>query len=288
VNLLDPIISRWRKAMVETLDQDPYQYDPNYTGRLLEYMERWADYFGAEVRDVDRIPDSGPVMLVGNHSGGMVTPDTAALYVHWYRRFGIDRPLLGMGFDAAFSIPVLGPIMRKIGQLPASREMAREALSRDAGLLVYPGGSQEVFRPYSDRNSIQMQGRKGFLRIAQETGVPVVPVVGHGGHETTIVLARGSDWAESLGLKDRLRLDVFPILLQFPWGVSTPALPGVPLPAKITMQVLEPTTIAPDADLEAAYEAITGRMQLALDALAEENPQPLRTGFQRHLEKIWP
>ncbi len=178
MSVLDPIIKRWRNAMDKTLAEDPFQHDPDYTGRLLEWMERWSNYFGAEVRGMERIPASGPVMLVGNHSGGMVTPDTSALYVHWYRQFGIDRPLLGMGFDAAFSVPVLGPIMRKLGQLPASRETARRALSANAGLLVYPGGSRDVFRPYRERNQIQMHGRKGFLKVARDTGAPIVPVVG--------------------------------------------------------------------------------------------------------------
>ena len=33
-------------------------------------------YFRGEVRGLGNIPEDGPVLLVGNHSGGNVTPDT--------------------------------------------------------------------------------------------------------------------------------------------------------------------------------------------------------------------
>ena len=78
--------------------------------------------------------------------------------------------------------------MRKIGQMPASMVNAKAALDEGDSVLLYPGGSYEVSRPWKDRNRIAFKGRTGFIRLALETGVPVVPVVGHGGHETTIVL----------------------------------------------------------------------------------------------------
>ena len=109
-----------------------------------------------------------------------------------------------------------------------------------------------------------------------------MPIVGHGGHETTVVLTRGERFAQLLSA-DKMRLEGAPILLQLPWGVSSPILPGIPLPAKITVQVCEPldwsalgAEAAEDpAVLERCYEEITSVMQTTLDALAAENPNPL-------------
>jgi hypothetical protein len=117
--------------------------------------------------------------------------------------------------------------------------------------------------------------------------VPVVPVVGHGGHETTFVLTRGERFAKLLSAQT-VRMDGAPIMFQVPWGLSLPALPGVPLPARITVQVCEPldwTRFGPNAvddpdALEACYEEITNVMQSTLDALARENPRPLLTRFR--------
>ena len=82
-------------------------------------------------------------------------------------------------------------------------------------------------------------------------------------------------------------MDGAPLLFQLPWGISSPAMPGVPLPAKITVQVCEPldwSRFGPEgADdrevLEQCYEEITSLMQTTLDALAIENPRPLLSRF---------
>jgi 1-acyl-sn-glycerol-3-phosphate acyltransferase len=275
------LLEAWAKSTARELDRPAEQYDPAFMARILPWMARFSRYFAAEVRGLAELP-SGPLLLVGNHSGGALTPDTSALYVAWYRERGLDDPLMGLAFDAMFGIPKMRELMRKIGQMPASMKNAEAALMGGKSVLVYPGGSYEVFRPFSDRNRIVFNGRKGFIRLALRTGVPVVPVVGHGGHETTVVLTRGERIARLVGA-DLVRADVWPIVLQVPWGPSTPALPGLPLPAKITVQVGKPldwshygSAAADDASvLERCYEEITGVMQSTLDQLARENPQPL-------------
>jgi 1-acyl-sn-glycerol-3-phosphate acyltransferase len=196
--------------------------------------------------------------------------------------------LLGLAFDGVYGVPGWRELMQKIGQMPASMDNAEAALNDGCSVLLDPGGSYEVFRPWKDRNRVVFNGRKGFIRLALQAGVPVVPVVGHGGHETTIVLTRGERFAKLLGL-DRVRMDGAPLLFQLPWGISSPALPGVPLPAKITVQVCEPldwSRFGPEgADdpevLEQCYQEITSIMQVTLDTLAIENPRPLASRFLR-------
>jgi len=115
-----------------------------------------------------------------------------------------------------------------------------------------------------------------------------VPIVGHGGHETTILLTRGERLAKFLSL-DKVRMDGAPLLFQVPWGISSPAIPGMPLPSKITVQVCEPLDWrrfgpagADDLEvLDRCYEEITSIMQATLDRLAIENPQPLLSRFVR-------
>lgn len=280
------LLGKWAEATEVQLQQPARQFDPEFMRKLVPKMELFASYFGAEVRGMDRVPKS-PVLLIGNHSGAVVTPDTSAVYAAWYRSRGFDDPLMGLAFDAIFGVPGWQQLMRKIGQMPASMDNAQAALSDGSSVLLYPGGAYEVFRPWKDRNRIVFNGRKGFIRLALKAGVPVVPVVGHGGHETTIVLTRGERFAKLLGL-DKMRMDGAPLLLQFPWGISTPLTPGLPLPAKITVQVCEPldwTELGPEgadhpAVLERCYQEITSIMQSTLDSLAIENPKPLLSRFR--------
>lgn len=284
-------LDRWAAATEEQLQAPARRFDPEFMKKLVPKMDTFMRYFDAEVRDMERVPTS-PVLLIGNHSGGTITPDTSAVYASWYRTRGFDDPLLGLAFDAMFSVPKMSGLMRKIGQMPASMDNAESALTDGCSVLLYPGGAHEVFRPWKERNKIIFKGRTGFIRLALKTGVPVVPVVGHGGHETTIVLTRGERLAKMMG-SDKVRMDGAPLLFQVPWGVSTPVMPGVPFPAKITVQVCEPldwsaygSEAADDpAVLQRCYDEITSIMQTTLDALAAENPRPIATRLKNALRR---
>ncbi len=284
---LDPV-QWWASATEREVAEAPFQLDVDFLQGLLPYMETLASWFDAEVRGFDRIPRQGPVLLVGNHSGGVLTPDTSVFFAHWYRTQGIERPLVGLAFDAAFGIPGFRTLMRRIGEVPANRENARRALAEGHPVLVYPGGEREAFRPWSDRNRIDFGDRMGFVKLALQLGVPVVPVVGHGGHSSTVILTRGDQISSLLGL-ERLRMTTFPIALQIPWGLSTAGVPGLPLPAKITMQICEPMNwgeLPPEAADDPAivkrcYDEITTTMQETLDRLATEHPFPILSRLGR-------
>ena len=239
-------------------------------------------YFASEVRGLEHVPDDGPFLLVGNHSGGFLMPDVWALADALLQRFGVDRVIHPLVFDFALAIPGFGVTLRRLGAVPASMENARTALSRGAGVLVYPGGDWEAYRPWTERNRIDFHGHTGFVQLALREGVPVIPAVSHGSHDSLIVVSRGDGIGRALGL-DRLRIRVFPFMLGVPFGLAPVFLPNVPYPAKVVVEVLEPVDwshhgpgAADDPEvLHDAYEEITGRMQEALDRLVVEMPHPV-------------
>ena len=96
-------------------------------------------------------------------------------------------------------------------------------------------------RPTWESNRIDFAGRKGFIRLALDAGVPIVPVVSVGGQETALFLSHGERLARLLRL-DKLSSAEGPAdLLALPWGINVGDFLGhLPLPAKITVQVLEP------------------------------------------------
>lgn len=275
---IDALADRLERKLAEPA----LQQDPEFLEALLPLMETFSRYFDGEVRGFERLPDDGPMLIIGNHSGGTLVPDTSVFISSWYRERGSASPLLGLAFDALFSVPGVETLMRKLGEIPASHENASAALATGASLLIYPGGAHEAYRPWTDRNRIDFAGHKGFVKLALREGVPVVPLVGHGGHQTTVVLSRGDALGRSMGL-ERLRLRVSPLLWQVPWGVSLPLLPGIPLPAKITLELGEPidwSHLGPDAaddpdTVDHCYAEITNAMQTTLTRLAEEHPYPV-------------
>jgi 1-acyl-sn-glycerol-3-phosphate acyltransferase len=259
--------------------------DPAWIESQLRWLQPLADiYFRGEVRDIERIPATGPVLVVGNHSGGLATPDTWVFMVNFMRHFGTTRQAYALAHNMVMGLPLAGTWLRRVGTLPAHPDAARAALRRGAAVLVYPGGDEDVFRPWSARNQIRLARRTGFVRLALQERVPVQPVVSIGGHETVFVASDGRRLARILGL-ERFRLKALPLMVGPPWGIS----PGDfllhwPLPAKITVQVGEPIDFGarfgaldprdPEV-IWACYHYVERRMQRILNSLAEERRLPV-------------
>ncbi|MFN2615726.1 MAG: lysophospholipid acyltransferase family protein [Thermoleophilaceae bacterium] len=254
--------------------------DPDY---IRETLPTWwlaaSLYWRAEVRGLHHIPEEGGVLMVGNHSGGNVTPDSIVLSLAFNTYFGVERGFYQLAHNLVMSMPGLG-FMRKLGTVAANRENAHQALNSGAALLVYPGGDYEVHRPSWESAKVDFGGRKGFIRLALEEGVPIVPVVAIGGQETALFLSRGEWLAKLLRLDRMFRLKVLPISLALPWGLNVGDMfSHIPLPAKITVEVLPPIDLKEDfgrnPDLDEVYDAILTRMQGSLSGLQDERRFPL-------------
>jgi 1-acyl-sn-glycerol-3-phosphate acyltransferase len=258
---------------------DPDDWDPEYIRRTLPLLgATFGNYFRGEVRGMGNIPD-GPSLLVGNHSGGTYIADTFIFAMSFYEHFGPYKRFHQLAHDVAARMPALG-IIRRYGTLAASHENAKKAFARRAPVLVYPGGDYETFRPSWHGDQIEFGGRKGFIRLALEEGVPIVPVVSVGGQETALFVTRGERAAKLIGLDRMARIKVLPVSIGPPLGVNVLDLPGrIPLPAKITIQVLPPIDLrerfGKKPDLEEVYDGVTDEMQDALDDLSEERSLPL-------------
>jgi 1-acyl-sn-glycerol-3-phosphate acyltransferase len=254
--------------------------DPDYIRERLPLMWLFASiWYRGEVRGLGNIPDSGPVLLVGNHSGGNMTPDTIVFTLAFNTYFGVERAFYQLAHNLVLSMPALAQL-RKFGTVAASPQNASKALRSGAALLVYPGGDYEVHRPTSQRNRVDFGGRKGFIRLALEQNVPVVPVVSIGGQETALFLSRGEGLARLFALDRLFRLKVLPISVALPWGLNVGDMLGhVPLPSKITIETLPAIDLrdefGPDPDVDEVYDHLIRLMQDTLDALAAERRLPV-------------
>ena len=255
--------------------------DPDYIRENLPLL--WlisTFYFRAEVRGLGNVPAHRPVLLVGNHSGGNMIVDSFIFSLAFYTHFGVERHFHQLAHNVAIAWPFVGQMLRKSGTMSASAEHAEQALATGAAVLVYPGGDWETHRPSWESSRIDFAGRNGFVRLALEAGVPIVPVVSIGGQETALFLSRGGGLAKALRLDKLLRLKVLPISIALPWGLNIGDFAGhIPLPAKITIEVLPPIELerefGQDPDVDEIYEHVTAQMQEALDGLAAERRFPV-------------
>jgi 1-acyl-sn-glycerol-3-phosphate acyltransferase len=274
-------IATARKPVGSSADDPLQERDPEFIEATLPlYHEAVNLYFRSEVRGLEHVPAKGPVLLVGNHSGGFYIVDTFAFAYSFYSYFGAGRRFHQLSHDVALKFPALSTVLRKYGGLPASHESAERAFELGSAVLVYPGGEVESFRPSTRSNQIDFAGRTGFIRLALEHDVPVVPVVAIGGQETALFVTRGRRLARLLQLDRLARLKVLPIQVAPPFGVTVLDLPArIPLPSSLTIQVLPKVDLqerfGEEPDEKAVYEDLTADMQQTLDELAQERDLPV-------------
>jgi 1-acyl-sn-glycerol-3-phosphate acyltransferase len=269
-------------AVVPGGEPDPFRKrDPGYIERTLPALRLSSKlYFRADVRGLENIPPDGPVLLVGNHSGGTWIADTFVFSQHFYDRFGPERRYHQLAHDLVFKVPGLRALVERYGTVPASPANMSRALERGAALLVYPGGDHETFRPSWESDRVDFAGRTGFVKLALEHKVPIVPVVSIGGQETALFLGQGRRIARALQLDRRLRLKVVPAALGPPFGVTFLDLPvRFPLPAKISVRVGKPIDLRErlgrQADADEGYKLVTSTMQRTLTRLSNQRSLPV-------------
>ncbi len=259
--------------------------DPQTIRQLLPLWEWFYEhYFRVQTQGWENIPQDQNVLFVGSHNGGLASPDTIMVMVDWFRRFGLDRPIYGLMHQKVWqAAPALGEFGEKFGAIAAHPKMAIAALHSGASVLVYPGGSRDVFRPHRLRHKIVFAGSQGFVKVALRQQVPIVPVISTGAHDTLIILEDLYPIAKRLhewGIPWLLGIDpeVFPIYLGLPWGLGIGPVPNFPLPVPMKTKVCAPIEFerygreaARDRPyVEACVERVRQAMQADLDRLVAE------------------
>ncbi len=274
------LAGRAARSLSSRLTADLDDRDPDYIRENLPLSWLAASlWYRAEVRNLANVPERGPVLMVGNHTGGNMSPETIIFTLAFSTFFGVERRYHQLAHNLVLASP-LGPFLRHFGTVAASHDNAKRALEAGSAVLVFPGGDWEVSRPSWQSSRIDFGGRRGFVRLALEQDVPIVPVVTIGGQETALFLSRGDWLARLLRLDRTLRLKVLPILIAPPWGLSIgDFLPRIPLPAKMTTEVLPAIDLrkefGPEPDVDDVYKHVTRLMQETLDSLSAERRYPV-------------
>ncbi len=247
---------------------------PDMVDMMKPVVNGLKKYFRGEVTGLENYPE-GKALLVGNHNAGITFFEPFIMALELYDKYP-DDPIFFLTHDAMIAIPLLKNVLLKVGCIRASRETTKKALAKGRKVVVYPGGNYEAFRTFKDRNIVDFGGKKGFIKIALEENVPIVPVANVGGHETFFVLSSGHKLAEKIGVKKYLRSESFPIFLGLPWGIGFGPIFHIPLPTKLRIHIGEPISLeeysAEDAQnpekLQEIYDMVIGRIQKLYDELS--------------------
>jgi 1-acyl-sn-glycerol-3-phosphate acyltransferase len=214
---------------------DPFGLDPDwakYTIAAVAALHR--HYFRSDVHGMENVPH-GRVLLVANHSG-QIPIDGALIGAAMFMDAEPPRIVRAMVERWAVSLPFVSLLFSRVGQVVGVPENAQRLLSQGEALLVFPEGSRGISKTFDKRYQLTDFGL-GFMRLAIETGTPIVPIAVIGGEEQYVSVANVS------GLARLFRMPAFPILPQL-------LLPGgqLPLPTKYRLYFGEPMSFQGDPD----------------------------------------
>lgn len=244
---------------------DAFGRDRETEGRALGMFEFfYRRYFRVDVRGIENVPASGPVLLVANHSGA-IPWDTAMLKCALAFEHPARRSVRPLTDNFVFHFPFLGVFLNRIGSVRACQENAEALLRAGEVVAVFPEGMKGLGKSFRKRYRLQRFGRGGFVRLAMRTGAPVIPVSIVGAEEIHPVLTRIVRPAALFGLP------YLPITPTFPW---LGPLGLLPLPSKWLIEFGEPMELPKTADDELTIQRLTedvrSHIQSRLDRLLGE------------------
>ncbi|MFE7564751.1 lysophospholipid acyltransferase family protein [Kitasatospora sp. NPDC057500] len=157
-------------------------------------------------RGWEHLPKEGGFIAAVNHNS-IIDP---VVYAHW--QYNSGRPPRILGKSSLFSVPFIGFMLRKTGQIPVFREStdaaqafrsAIDAVDRGQCVQFYPEGTLT-----RDPDLWPMTGKSGVARVALMTGAPVIPVAHWGAHEIIPPYGRGASGKGRFNLFPRHRVTV--------------------------------------------------------------------------------
>lgn len=269
-----PIVGDLQAELAERISKAPlrlneYGYDPyglhpdSIVRMLLPSALLYRYWFRVETHGIERVP-TGPVLLIGNHSGQFAY-DGSMLGLAMLLEAEPPRLVRAMAEYLFWRTPFAGVAASRMGTLVGTPENCVAMLRDGECVMVFPEGARGANKPFRKRYQLQRFGQ-GFLRIALESGAPIVPVGIVGAEEQQPGFANLESFGHKLGLPS------FPITITQPWlGLFGSAMA---LPVKYHIHLGEPLRFEGNPDDEDAV------IQRHVDAVKDAIRALLRRGLE--------
>lgn len=233
---------------------DPYGLDVDFAmSAMAPFLWLYRKYFRVQVHGVERVPKAGRLLVVANHSGQLPF-DAAMLGLSLLVELDPPRYARALVEKWVARLPFVSSFYARLGQVVGTPENCRRLLRAGEVILVFPEGVRGLNKPFSKRYRLQDFGL-GFLRLALETGTPILPVGIVGAEEQ----------APNLG-----NLGSLARLLAMPALPLTPTPLALPLPTRYHLHFGEPMHLEGRADDEdAALEEKVEQVKAAVQALLD-------------------
>jgi 1-acyl-sn-glycerol-3-phosphate acyltransferase len=220
---------------------------PRQRALLTPFFKLLRAYFRARAHGVEHLPAGRPVLLVGKHPQGYLYFETMliGLFTFFERRELPDIRVMEKQGTSLHKTPLIAWMRENVNAIPATEEAALAALRDGHSVLVFPGGSRELFGP---RDQVRWGSHRGFARIAARAGVPVVPFAIAGAD-------RQHPWRLRVGKSNTLWLPLLPLPVRMDFWFGEPIPPPPAEPAERVAAFADEVAAATQALLDRAVAA---------------------------------
>lgn len=242
------------------------------------FLQPWRWMFHPVFQGLERIPDRRPLLFVGNHTlYGLI--DIPLLFDELWRK---KRILLrGLADRGHYRVPFWRDMLTSLGAVLGTRENCAALMRSGEAIVVFPGGSREVFKTRDEKYKLLWKERYGFARLAIEHGCTVVPFASVGVEDAYDILLDRDDYLAT------------PLGALASWlGIRSDALPPVavgigptliPRPVRIYFRIMPPIDAANfgrrRSDVEMLRDLTHDAVERGIAGLREEqgrDPKSLR------------
>ena len=233
---------------------DPFGLDLEFAkAAMAPALWLYKNYFRVETHGIEKVPD-GRVLLIATHSGQLPL-DGAMIGCAMICEAEPPRVARAMLEKWAPTLPFVAPFFARMGQVVGTPENCRRLLAAGETITVFPEGVRGLNKTYDKSYQLQEFGL-GFMRLALETGTPIVPVAVVGAEEQSPALVDLKAAAKMFGLP---ALPLTPTLIPFPMPVKYHLHFGAPMR-------FSGNPDDEDAELERKVREVKQAIQAMLDA----------------------
>jgi 1-acyl-sn-glycerol-3-phosphate acyltransferase len=216
------------KKQIGTLGYDPWGFRQDSFNKAFAFFKVLSDkYFRVDVKGIDQVPATGPVLIIANHSGQLpidgILIGCALASRNSHPR--IPRAMIERFFP---TVPFLGNLLNQVGAVIGDPVNCSKMLENNEAIVVFPEGVRGSGKLYKDRYQLKRFGN-GFMHLAMKHDATIVPV-GVVGCEETIPAVGNVKFLAKL-----LNIPYVPITLPFIF------------PAKVVLNFGEPIKFKNDA-----------------------------------------
>jgi 1-acyl-sn-glycerol-3-phosphate acyltransferase len=225
-------------------------------------------YFRPVVEGIEGLPP-GRMLIVANHSGQLPF-DGVVLTMATLLRAEPPRLLRPMVERWVPTLPVINVLFSRAGVVLGDPINCRNLLEADQPILVFPEGAAGLGKTWWKRYQLETFGR-GFMRLALQTGAPIVPVAIVGAEEALTSIHNARSLAK---------------LLHFPYLPIPPLLPFLgplaflPLPTRFYLRFGEPMHFSgPFDDEDAVIDAKVAQVKERIETLIASGRERRKSVF---------